>query len=180
MTYKKSRHGDSEIDLAVQCVLRDAGEEHRIEEFVPWGGDERQFCSPGIDLPIGSLMRTPHGEYAEYHTSADNLDFVKPEMLAHSFLTYLRVLDVLETNAVYLNASPKGEPQLGRRGLYRPISSGLPQPGDMDARALLWVLNLADEHHSLLDMAERSALPFAVLREAARMLEEHGLLVEAA
>jgi aminopeptidase-like protein len=176
MTYKKSRRGDAEIDRAVQCVLRDADEDHTIEEFVPWGGDERQFCSPGIDLAVGSLMRTPHGEFPEYHTSADDLDFVRPEMLAHSYSTYVRVIDLLETNTVYRSTNPKGEPQLGRRGLYRPISAGLPQPGEVDARALLWVLNLADGRHSLLDMAERSGFAFVVLRDAARRLEEHRLL----
>lgn len=176
MTYKKSRRGNAEIDRAVQCVLRDAGEEYGVEEFVPWGGDERQFCSPGYDLAVGSLMRTPHGEFPEYHTSADDLDFVRPEMLAHSFSTYARVLDLIETNVVYASTSPRGEPQLGRRGLYRPISAGLPRAGEVDARALLWVLNLADGGHSLLDMAERSGFPFVVLRDAARQLEEQGLL----
>ena len=176
MTYKRSRRGDAEIDRAVRCVLRDAAEDHAIEDFVPWGGDERQFCSPGFDLPVGSLMRTPHGAFPEYHTSADDLDFVRPEMLAHSFFTYLRVFDLLETNRTYRSTSPYGEPQLGRRDLYPKVSAGLPGADAVDMRALLWVLNLADGRHSLLDSAERSVMPFSTLRAAARRLEEHGLL----
>ncbi len=96
-----------------------AATSHRIEDFSPYGYDERQYCSPGFNLPVGCFMRTPHGQYPEYHTSADNLDFVSPEPLAGSLETCLGVLEVLEGNARYLSQNPKGEPQLGRRGLYR-------------------------------------------------------------
>ena len=74
LTYKRSRRSDAEIDEAVEVVLRDLGADHRILPWEPWGGDERQFCSPGFDLPLGTLMRTPHGEFDGYHTSADCLD----------------------------------------------------------------------------------------------------------
>jgi aminopeptidase-like protein len=176
LTYKQSRQGDAEIDRAVRCVLRDAGAPFAIEEFVPWGGDERQFCSPAFDLPVGCLMRTPHGGYPEYHTSADDIDFVRAEMLADSFLAYARVFDVLETNDTYLNTHPQGEPQLGRRGLYPKVSAGIDTGGAVDPRPLLWVLNLADGHTSLLDMAERSGFSFIELRAAATRLATHGLL----
>jgi aminopeptidase-like protein len=175
--YKKSRRGDAEIDRAVLSVLRSSGEPFGVEEFVPFGYDERQYCSPGFNLAVGSLTRTPYGRYPEYHTSADNLEFIRPEALEGSLRTYLAVLDVLEGNRRYLNLNPKCEPQLGRRGLYRTIG------GDGSGRArelaLLWVLNLSDGEHSLLDIAERSGMSFAAIREAADALLEVGLLEEA-
>jgi aminopeptidase-like protein len=84
-TYKKSRRGDTEIDRAVELVLRVSGKDFKIKDFSPWGYDERQYCSPGFDLPVGCLMRTAHGEFAEYHTSADNLEFVEPDYLGTHF-----------------------------------------------------------------------------------------------
>jgi aminopeptidase-like protein len=169
-TYKKSRRGTAEIDRAVANVLRDRGE-NEIREFVPLGGDERQFCSPGIDLPIGALSRTPADEFPEYHSSADNLDLVRPEALADSFELYLSVLDVLERNARYENLNPKGEPQLGKRGLYREIGGGSNQEA-----ALLWVLNLSDGDYDLLEISDRSGLPFQEVSAAADALEEASLL----
>jgi aminopeptidase-like protein len=176
VTYKRSRDGAAEIDRAVLCVLRDAGRPYAVEEFVPWGGDERQFSSPGVGIPMGALMRSPHGGYPEYHTSADDLDLVRPEMLADSFLTYARVLDLLDTNVAYERTNPWGEPQLGRRGLYPKVSAGIDTGGDIDPRPMLWVLNLADGAHTLLEMAERSGFAYTRLRAAALRLEEHGLL----
>jgi aminopeptidase-like protein len=171
MTYKRSRRGTAEIDQAVANVLRAAGPEHRVVDFDPWGGDERQFCSPGFDLPIGSLTRTPADRFPQYHSSADDLDFVRPEALAASFRCYLDVFDVLETNGVYVNQNPKGEPQLGKRGLYRQIAGESSRE-----RALLWVLNMSDGSKSLLDIADLSGLPFGAVREAAAALESHDLL----
>jgi aminopeptidase-like protein len=174
--YKKSRRGNSEIDRAVLAVLRGSGEPFGVEEFVPFGYDERQYCSPGFNLSVGSLTRTPYGRYPEYHTSADNLDFVKPEALEGSLRTYLAVMDVLEGNRRYLNLNPKCEPQLGRRGLYRMI--GGDESGSSRELALLWVLNLSDGENGLLDIAERSGLGFAAVRAAAEALLEVGLLRE--
>jgi aminopeptidase-like protein len=176
LTYKKSRRGDAEIDRAVTSVLTSSGLPFKVVEFSPYGYDERQYCSPGFNLPVGVLSRTPHGQYAEYHTSADNLDFVKPGALVDAVRTCLSVIEVLEENRVYLNAHPKGEPQLGRRGLYRAIG-GAADPGTAQM-AMLWVLNLSDGRHSLLDIAERAGMPFGAVREAARILAEHDLLVE--
>jgi aminopeptidase-like protein len=173
--YKRSRRGDSEIDRAVTQVLRERGTEHEVRDFTPYGYDERQYCSPGFNLPVGSLTRTPHGRFPEYHTSADNLSFVRAEALADSLDAYLAVLRILENNASYRNLQPKCEPQLGKRGLYQAI-------GGLDAgrreSALLWVLNLSDESHSLLEIAERSGLPFDLIHEAAQTLFEHRLLAE--
>jgi aminopeptidase-like protein len=168
-TYKKSRRGDAAIDRAAAHVLRHAGA-HEVQDFSPYGYGERQYCSPGFDLPVGRLSRTPHGCFPEYHTSADNLDFVSPEQLADSLATILQIFDVLEHDRTYLNQSPKCEPQLGKRGLYREI-------GD-DEMAMLWVLNQSDGRHSLLDIAERSGCAFGAIRRAAGLLEAHGLLKE--
>ena len=174
LTYKVSRQGDAEVDRAARLFLRDSGGPFEVHAWEPWGGDERQFNSPGFDLPVGTLTRSAPGSFPEYHTSADDLDFVRPEALGASFHAYMSVFDVLETNATYVNLSPKGEPQLGRRGLYRSMGAG-PDAG-VDELALLWVLNLADGEHTLVDMAERSGLRYAQLRGAARTLEEHALL----
>ena len=174
ITYKKSRHGDAEIDRAVAHVLRHSGQDYEIVDFFPYGYDERQYGSPGFDLPVGCLMRTPHGRYPEYHTSADDLAFVRPEFLADSYAKYLAVLDILEHNRTYLNRNPKCEPQLGRRGLYR-LTGGDRETG-FDQMSLLWVLNLSDGRHSLLDIAERSGCEFATIRNAASALLEKGLL----
>ena len=171
ITYKRSRRGDADVDRAVEIVLRDSGVEHRIRDFVPLGGDERQFCSPGIDLPVGALCRTPADEFPEYHSSADDLALVRPEALAEAFRTYIAVLEALETNASFQNLSPKGEPQLGKRGLYRSVGGGSSREA-----ALLWVLNLSDGEHDLLAIANRSGLPFDAVTSAAEALEEQELL----
>jgi len=176
MTYKKTRRGDTELDKAVEYVLKHSGEAYEIVEFSPYGYDERQFCSPGFNLAVGCLMRTPYGRYPQYHTSSDDLDFVRPEYLADSFAKYWTVLDLLEHNNTYVNQNPKCEPQLGKRGLYGTIG------GQTHAKtfelALLWVLNLSDDHHSLLDIAERSGLDFRAIKCAADALANHNLLKE--
>jgi aminopeptidase-like protein len=174
LTYKRSRRGDAEVDQAMETVLRDSGAPHRVLPWEPWGGDERQFCSPGFDLPVGSLMRTPHSEFAGYHTSADGMERIRPESLAEAVGACLELVDVLETNRRCTNLSPFGEPQLGRRGLYRSAGGAVATPAD--ERALLWVLNLSDGDSTLLDVARRSGLPYPVVRDAAERLEQAGLL----
>lgn len=173
-TYKKSRDGSNTIDKIAEKVLQDSGEPFRVLDFWPAGSDERQFCSPGFNLPIGSLMRSVYAQYPEYHTSADNLEFVKAEYLANSLKKYLDIVYIIENNTKYMNLNPKGEPQLGRRGLYQKIG------GRKDALvqkvAIFWILNLSDGKNSLLDIAIRSGLAFSVIREAADALENSGLL----
>jgi len=167
-TYKKSRRGDAEIDRVACQVLKHSGQAYNIIDFEPYGYDERQYCSPGFDLPVGRLSRTPHGRYPEYHTSGDNLDFVQPQCLEDSFRIVLGILEVLEENCVYLNLNPKCEPQLGRRGLYNSIG--------VDAMAMLWVMNLSDGLHTLLDIGERSGMSFEIISTAGHKLYEHGLV----
>ncbi len=174
LTYKKSRRATADIDRAVQLAFRDAEVEYEIEDFFPYGYDERQYCSPGINLPMGCLMRTPHGQYEEYHTSADNLDFVKAEALLDSLETYLSVFYILENNVTYLNMNPKCEPQLGSRGLYSHMG-GNPDSGEQQM-AMLWVLNFSDGNHSLVDISEMSGIRFDFIKIVGDMLVKHGLL----
>jgi aminopeptidase-like protein len=172
--FKRSRRGTTELDRAVAVALRDLGDPFALEEFVPFGYDERQYCSPGFDLAVGLLSRTPWGRYPQYHTSADDLGFIRPEALAGSLRACLEVVEVLERNRRYRNLQPKCEPQLGRRGLYR--SLGGEDSGRERELALLWTLNLSDGEHDLLHIAERSGVPFRRLTEAATALVEAALL----
>jgi len=172
--YKRSRRGDALIDRAAQHVLAHSGQPHVVQDFIPYGYDERQFCSPGFDLPVGCLMRTPFQQFPEYHTSGDNLDFVRTDMLIDSLSKCLSIFNVLEHDARYRNLYPKAEPQLGRRGIYRALAER--QNDGAKEMALLWVLNQSDGRHSLLDIAERSQLPFEKIQQAAGILEQGGLL----
>jgi aminopeptidase-like protein len=174
LTYKRSRRGDADVDRAMEMVLRDSRAPHRVLPWEPWGGDERQFCAPGFDLPVGTLMRTPHGEFGGYHTSADGLERIRPEALGEAVDTCLELVEVLDTNRRCLNLSPFGEPQLGRRGLYRSAGGAVDTPDD--ERALLWVLNESDGRSTLIDIAGRSGLTYPVVARAAERLERAELL----
>jgi len=173
-TYKRSRRGNAEIDRAVALVL--GQRDHEMQDFSPYGYDERQYCSPGFNLPVGVFSRTPHGCFPEYHTSADNLEFVDPAALADSLETILAAVEILENNRTYVNLSPKCEPQLGRRGLY--ATMGGHGSGEFGEAAMLWVLNSSDGHQSLLDIAERSRLSFSAVQRAASALANASLLAE--
>jgi aminopeptidase-like protein len=175
-TYKKTRRGNAEIDRAAAHALKTATTPFRVVDFFPYGYDERQYNSPGFNLPVGCLMRTPHGEYPEYHTSADDLKFVKAENLSTSLSLCCDVFKILEQNKKYINLNPMCEPQLGKRGLYPHIG------GHADSQkfklALLWTLNLSDGEHSLLDISERSGFDFGLISEAADILVEKKLIKE--
>jgi aminopeptidase-like protein len=154
--------------------LAHSGQDYTVREFSPYGYDERQYCSPGFNLAVGSLSRTPNGSYPEYHTSADNLDLIQPVYLADTFVKYLAVIEVLENNHYYLNLNPKCEPLLGKRGLYSTLG-GRKEIPEFEF-ALLWVLNYSDGNFSLLDIAEKSGISFSVIREAASALQKADLL----
>ena len=175
MSYKRSRRGATVVDRAVEHVLGHLDPDARVLDFSPYGYDERQFCSPGFDLPVGRLGRGVHGEYPEYHTSADDLGFVRPAQLAGSAEVLRTVVDVLERDRTWRSTSPYGEPQLGRRGLYRDTGA-TPVDRASQEMALLWVLNLFDGSASLLDVAARSGLPFAAVADAADRLRAVDLL----
>jgi aminopeptidase-like protein len=198
LTYKKTRNGNVEIDKIVENVLKKSGVKFKIIDFFPWGSDERQFCSPGFNLPVGSLMRSMYAtnSFPEYHTSADNLNFVKANYLAESFSIYSTIISKLEENfskfqkhipnykndrkpnsEYFQNLFPKCEPQLGRRGIYRLLGG---QNDSIEKRknefAILWVLNLSDGNHSLSDIVKRSGFDESTIKKAAHILVEKGLL----
>ncbi len=173
-TYKKSRRGNAEIDEIAEYVLNRSGHPYRILDFFPYGYDERQFCSPGFNLPVGNLTRSQFGEYSEYHTSGDNLELVQPDCLDASFYIYIKIIEILEGNQYFRNIRPYGEPQLGRRGLYEAIG------GQSDQKklqmAMLWVLNLSDGKHSLLDICQKSGYDFSTIYTISELLLENNLL----
>ena len=173
-TYKRSRRGDAEIDRAVALVFSEIAPDAVLEDFSPYGYDERQYCSPGFNLPVGLFERSKYGAFPEYHTSADDLSFVKPENLEFSYELISRVIEVLETNDSPVNQAPHCEPQLGKRGLYEAMGGDNQRVARQ--MAMLWVLNLADGEHSLMDMAERSGVPYSLIREVAQLLTDHDLL----
>jgi aminopeptidase-like protein len=174
LRYKQSRNADAEIDVAVQHALKHSRAEYEIDPFAPYGYDERQFCSPGINLPVGRLCRSANGGYPEYHTSADNLAFIQPGSLSDSLSICADIVGILESNRRYLNTRPFGEPQLGRRGLFRKTGGGPLPEREM---AVLWTLNLSDGAHFLLDIAERAGLDFSIIRRTADELRDAGLLI---
>ncbi len=173
-TYKRSRRGDALIDRAMAHVLKHAAPAAVIEDFSPYGYDERQYCSPGFNLPVGSFERSKYGTFPEYHTSADDLDLIAAEHLDHSYRLILSAIDILEKDRVLVSTAPKCEPALGKRGLYATV--GGDKAAAASNMAMLWVLNLGDGAHSLLDIAERSGMTFAVIDAAAARLEAAGLL----
>jgi aminopeptidase-like protein len=173
-TYKKSRRGNAQIDRAVSHVLHHSGFSPSIIDFFPYGYDERQYCSPGFNLPVGLFQRSLFGTVPQYHTSADNLAFIRADYLAQSYQLITAILNVVENNVVCRSMLPRCEPQLGRRGLYRAM--GQDKKSQAANMALLWVLNLSDDTRSLLDIAERAKLPFSVVHSTAMLLQQHGLL----
>jgi aminopeptidase-like protein len=171
--YKKSRRGNTEIDRAAALILKQENDANAVLEFSPYGYDERQYCSPGFNLPVGCLMRSVWGTFPEYHSSADNLNFIGPAQLAESLRVCVGIIDALESNRFYYSLNPYCEPQLGRRNLYSSVG-GQSIADEVNAR--LWVLNLSDGEHSLLDISERSGIAFSMVRDAAELLSRSGLL----
>jgi aminopeptidase-like protein len=173
-TYKRTRSGNASVDKIVEYILAKEYPNHKIIDFIPYGYDERQFCSPGIDMPVGNLTRIPYSEYPEYHTSADNVSFISEKALEDSYHIFKRIFQFIEADRKYLNLFPKGEPQLGKRGLYDNVG------GRNDSKilqlAFLWVLNFSDGKHTLTDIAIRSDMSIDIITEAASMLFEKGLL----
>ena len=173
-TYKRSRRGNAEVDRAFEYIIRNSGRAYKMIDFSPYGYDERQFCSPAFNLPVGCFSRSQHGTFPQYHTSADNLNFIEAGALGDSFSACIAAIDLLEKNRTYRNLLPKCEPQLGKRGLYRSMG------GYSNARefemAMLWILNLSDGNHSLLDIAQRSGLSFSTVAESSDILVQHQLL----
>src|SRR5262245_22592923 len=175
LTYKRSRRGNTEVDRIGASVVRSLDPRSRVVDFSPYGYDERQFCSPGFDLPVGRLTRSSNDGYREYHTSADNLDLVTHEAIAQSLLAAALILGRVDSNRRYRNLSANCEPRLGKRGLFRSV--GGRSPGELE-HALLWMLNQSDGLHGINDISAISDLPVATLGAAAQALVAAGLLQE--
>ena len=173
LVYKRTRQGERPVDEAAGHVVRRRG--GSVRDYAPWGYDERQYNALGFDLPVGRLTRTPHGEYPEYHTSADDLDFVDDDDLAGAFDALVEIVDVLRGRGRLSQPTPFGEPQLGKRGLYPAVGG---QAASDEVMAMLWCLALSDGATGLLAIAERANLPFAAIRDAADKLVTAGLLSE--
>jgi aminopeptidase-like protein len=179
LTYKRSRRGDAAIDRAVEHMLNHCGAPYEIQDFVPYGYDERQYCSPGFDLPVGCLTRTSEGGSPERHTSADDLSLITSAHLGEAFARLFDVVQILEDDRTYLTENPCCEPQLESRGLGRvAVEGGNGRNFGSAERALLWVLNQSDGMHSLLDIARRADIPFGIVRRAAVDLVTARLLRE--
>ena len=174
--YKRSRRGDAEIDQIMEYILKRRDNNNIVLDFSPYGYDERQFCSQGFNLPVGRISRKPHGEFPEYHTSADNLSFVSPARMDESFDLLKETVKFIESNKKYYNLNPKCEPQLGKRGLYKAIGG---QSNQKDFQmAILWILNLSDGEMSLLNIAVRAKIEFEIIVKAAEELIKVNLLSE--
>ncbi len=171
--YKRTLHGQREIDRVLSHVLASSGQPHEVIDYFPYGYDERQFNSPGFALPFGSIMRGQHGKFPEYHTSADNLSFISGQRLEQSLELCLAAVHMLNDNRTFRNLRPYGEPQLGKRGVYKALGGAHIADTQL---ALFWVLALSDEQHDLLSIAERAKLPFNTVRDAALLLERQELL----
>jgi aminopeptidase-like protein len=174
LVYKRSRRGDSAIDHAAEHVLSTEDIPHEVVDFSPYGNDERQFCSPGFDLPVGAVTRSGYDRSERHHTSADDMAGINSDALAGTLQSCLRIFEILENDETFVSRNPKGEPQLGRRGLYRSLG-GRADQGRME-EALLWLMSFADGRHSLLDVARRAQLPFESVHQAALALERAQLL----
>ncbi len=173
-TYKRSRSGNTLADRAAELVLMQSGEDYVVEDFFPTGSDERQYCSPGFNLPVGSLMRTRYGKYKEYHTSADNRDFISFDAMEETVKKYIEITGMIENNFTYKNKFPRCEPNLGKRGLYPTIGSEK-KTGDSIA-AMMWLLNLSDGDNDMISISQRSGIKFSELDECAKRLIEKNLI----
>ncbi len=176
LTYKKSRKGDAEIDRVAKKVLTDSKSSFQILDFFPTGSDERQFCSPGFNLPVGSLVRSLYLKFPEYHTSGDNLSFVNAKSLMDSYEKYMEIIFVLEHNGKYINKKPMCEPQLGKYDLYNLVGGDKNSNRLTNQFVLLWILNMSDGTNDLLDISEKSGYMFREIIHGVENLQKVGLI----
>ena len=176
-TYKKSRKKNSEINKIIEKTLIDLKKPYSIIDYFPSGSDERQFCSPGFNLDVGCFMRTKYGSFPEYHTSADDLSFVKGKYMRESLEQIIYSIKILENNKFCLNLNPKCEPMLGKREL-RDTVGGEKNDETTNKMALLWILNYSDGDYSLLDISIKSNIDFELIVNASKTLKDTGLLKE--
>ncbi|MEM7471494.1 MAG: DUF4910 domain-containing protein [Pseudomonadota bacterium] len=169
-SYMPSRTGDSLADRAALAALK--GIPFDAYSFLQRGSDERQYCAPGVDLPVCSVMNSKYGTYPEYHTSLDDLSFVTPKGLAAAISSHRKIVEILESN-VYPVTTVLGEPQLGKRGLYANLSKVGSATGSMSMRNLI---AYADGSQDLIALSDLLGIEFEDISRLAKMLAEHGIL----
>jgi aminopeptidase-like protein len=173
--YKRSRRVDSIVNQITEHILHHFAPNAVIQNFAPDGSDERQYCSPGFNLPVGSLMRTPYYQYPFYHTSLDNKSFISFSALEETVWMYKKIIEALELDGYYINTEPFGEPQLGKRNLYPEKIS--PEFNRNYLDTLLYLINYSDGEHSLLSIAEKRGKHIFDFAEPLRKCLECGLIV---
>lgn len=168
----RSRDGNTLADRAAKLVLRRHAPDHLEYSYLDRGSDERQYCSPGVDLPVASIMRTRYNSYPEYHTSLDNLDLVTATGLGDGFEALRKTIELIEHNYVYRAVHPC-EPQLGKRGLYPTLST---RGAGYAVRAMTNILSYSDGTRDLIDLAEHIGVSAEEAIETAGKLHAAGLL----
>jgi aminopeptidase-like protein len=177
-TYKKTRDGNRNIDRIVKYIFEKRKIVNNVLDFTPLGSDERQYCSPGFDLSVGVLTRSMYGKFAEYHTSADNLDFVTPRSLQESLEMYIEVIRTYEANCKFSRPKPFCEPQMGKYDLYREKGGAGEDSLDDIVQQRMWILNYADGKTDLLEISEKSGFDIFSLKSASKALISNGLITE--
>lgn len=171
---KKSRRGDSLLEAATEYIAKSRYPNTCVIDFFPLGSDERQYCSPGVNLPFCSLMHSVYGTFKEYHTSLDNKSYISFEVIQQSTEDLYDVIRILENDGRYFNQMPMCEPQLGKRGLYPTISA--PNARSKVTDAMMWILNYSDGKHTLFDILKKAQLPIGSFLEAKDVLIKNGIL----
>jgi aminopeptidase-like protein len=175
-SYLPSRQTDTLADrTALHALRHQAGAQGFVRySFLDRGSDERQYCSPGVDLPVATIMRSKYGAYPEYHTSLDDLNLISPTGLSGGISAIAKAILAIETNGRY-RATVLGEPQLGRRGLYPTLGT---RDGNLVVRRLMDVLAYSDGRHDLLAIADLLGVPVWELSGVAQQLLAHELLAD--
>jgi len=168
----RSRKGNTLADRAAKLVLRRHAPDHVEYSYLDRGSDERQYCSPGVDLPVASIMRTRYNSYPEYHPSLDDLTLVTPSGLQGAFDVVRKTIVLIEQNRTY-RTTTLCEPQLGRRGLYPTLST---RGAGFALRTMTSLIAYADGTRDLVDMAELLEIGPEEAIETATRLEAAGLL----
>ena len=171
-SFLESRLTNTLADRVTRHVIKHHGPDCTTYSFLHRGSDERQYCSPGVDLPVVSLMRSKYGTYPEYHTSLDNLDLISPQGLAGAFEALQKCLMLLEANHTYRATNPC-EPQLGKRALYPTLSARMSASG---VQTMMNILAYADGQHDLIDLANRIGVSFEACIPIIDTLVKHQLL----
>jgi aminopeptidase-like protein len=174
-TYKRSKQNTSLADKAAEHVLKYSGEKYKTEDFSIGGSDERQYCSIGFNLPVGSLIKSKYQEYKEYHTSLDNKSFIDFSALEKTVEMYYNISRAIELNEKYKNLNPFCELQLGKRGLY-PTTGGTWGIDIENTRKLLHLLAFTDGETDLIDIAEKRNLSAHTFEKEVQILLEKGLI----